>query len=193
MLNKPSEETALKVLVIGSGGREHALVWKLKSSPRVSDIFVAPGNGGTAAIAQNLDIDPTDFPRLLDAMNSNNIDLVVVGPEGPLAAGIVDEFQSRMIPVFGPSRVAAQLESSKSFARDIMEKYAIPWPKGNHSPITLKLRLTSLNKVFRWSLKLTGWLPAKAYMCVRVWLKPKPPWPISWTPGSSVMPDLKQS
>ena len=81
-------------------------------------------------MATNLDIDPTDFPRLLDAVSSNNIDLVVVGPEGPLAAGIVDEFQSRLIPVFGPSRAAAQLESSKSFARDLMEKYAIPCAQG---------------------------------------------------------------
>ncbi|XUX01441.1 MAG: phosphoribosylamine--glycine ligase [Dehalogenimonas sp.] len=120
----------MKVLVIGSGGREHALVWKLKSSPRVSAIFAAPGNGGTAALAQNLDIEPTDFPRLLEAVLSNSIDLVVVGPEGPLAAGIADEFKSRMIPVFGPSRVAAQLESSKSFARDLMEKYAIPCARG---------------------------------------------------------------
>jgi len=124
------KETALRVLVIGGGGREHALVWKLKSSPRVNTIFAAPGNGGTAEIAENLDIDPTDFPRLLEAVNSNNIDLVVVGPEGPLAAGIVDEFQSHVIPIFGPSQAAAQLESSKSFARDLMEKYAIPCAKG---------------------------------------------------------------
>ncbi|MEN8614541.1 phosphoribosylamine--glycine ligase [Dehalogenimonas sp. THU2] len=117
-------------MVIGGGGREHALVWKLKSSPRVTAVFVAPGNGGTAAVAQNLDIEPTDFPRLLAAVESNGIDLVVVGPEGPLAAGIVDEFQSRFIPVFGPSRAAAQLEASKSFARSIMEKYAIPCAQG---------------------------------------------------------------
>ncbi len=102
----------------------------MKQSPRVSAIFAAPGNGGTAALAENLDIDATDFPRLIDAVNSNRIDLVVVGPEGPLAAGIVDEFQSRIIPVFGPSREAAQLESSKSFARNLMEKYAIPCARG---------------------------------------------------------------
>ena len=102
----------------------------MKSSPRVSSIFVAPGNGGTATLAQNLDIEPTDFPLLLDAVVSNKIDLVVVGPEGPLAAGIVNEFESRMIPVFGPSQAAAQLESSKSFARDLMEKYAIPCARG---------------------------------------------------------------
>ena len=93
-------------------------------------IFVAPGNGGTADIAHNLDIEPTDFPRLLAAVESNSIDLVLVGPEAPLAAGIVDEFQSRGIPVFGPSRAAAQLEASKSFARHLMEKYAIPCATG---------------------------------------------------------------
>ncbi len=102
----------------------------MKQSQRVSAIFAAPGNGGTAALAENLDINATDFPRLIDAVNSNRIDLVVVGPEGPLAAGIVDEFQSRIIPVFGPSREAAQLESSKSFARNLMEKYAIPCARG---------------------------------------------------------------
>ena len=91
---------------------------------------MAPGNGGTAHIAHNLDIEPTDFPRLLAAVESNSIDLVVVGPEGPLAAGIVDDFQSRFIPAFGPSRAAAQLEASKSFARSLMEKHAIPCANG---------------------------------------------------------------
>ncbi|APV44075.1 phosphoribosylamine--glycine ligase [Dehalogenimonas formicexedens] len=102
----------------------------MKQSPRVTAIFAAPGNGGTASLARNLDIEPTDFPRLLEAVNGNDIDLVVVGPEGPLAAGIADEFKSRMIPVFGPSKIAAQLESSKTFARDLMEKYAIPCARG---------------------------------------------------------------
>jgi phosphoribosylamine--glycine ligase len=117
-------------MVIGSGGREHALVWKLSTSPLVCAIFVAPGNGGTATLAENLDIEAGDIPRLIDAAESLGIDLVVVGPEGPLAAGIVDEFQSRFIPVFGPSRAAAQLEASKSFARNLMEKYAIPCARG---------------------------------------------------------------
>lgn len=89
-------------------------------------MYVAPGNGGTATIARNLDIEPTDFPRLLAAVESLNIDLVIVGPEAPLAAGLIDDFQSRRIPAFGPNKAAAQLESSKTFARSIMEKYAIP-------------------------------------------------------------------
>ncbi len=117
-------------MVIGGGGREHTLVWKLKQSPQVDAIFVAPGNGGTASLAENLDIEPTDISKLLAAVDSYGINLVVVGPEGPLAAGVVDEFQSRFIPIFGPSRAAAQLEASKSFARDLMEKHAIPCAKG---------------------------------------------------------------
>jgi phosphoribosylamine--glycine ligase len=124
------EDIELKILVIGNGGREHALVWKLKQSPRVSAIYCAPGNGGTALLAENLAIEPTDIHRIIDAVNAKGIGLVVVGPEGPLAAGVVDELQSRSIPVFGPSRVAAQLESSKTFARDLMEKHAIPCARG---------------------------------------------------------------
>ncbi|WP_353715372.1 phosphoribosylamine--glycine ligase [Dehalogenimonas sp. 4OHTPN] len=115
---------------MGSGGREHAIIWKLKQSPRVEAVFAAPGNGGTANIAKNLDINPADVTRLLDAVRTLGIDLVVIGPEGPLAAGLADEFQSRLIPVFGPSRAAAQLESSKTFARNLMEKYAIPCARG---------------------------------------------------------------
>lgn len=91
---------------------------------------MAPGNGGTAAIARNLDIEPTDFPRLLAAVESLGIDLVIVGPEAPLAAGLIDDFQSRRIPAFGPNQKAAQLESSKTFARTLMEKYAIPCAAG---------------------------------------------------------------
>ncbi|PVV84893.1 phosphoribosylamine--glycine ligase [Dehalogenimonas alkenigignens] len=120
----------MKVLVIGSGGREHAIVWKIKQSPRVEAVFAAPGNGGTANIVENLDINPADVTKLLDAVHALGIDLVVIGPEGPLAAGLADEFQSRLIPVFGPSRAAAQLESSKTFARSLMEKYAIPCARG---------------------------------------------------------------
>ncbi|WP_338032947.1 phosphoribosylamine--glycine ligase [Dehalogenimonas alkenigignens] len=117
-------------MVIGSGGREHAIVWKIKQSPRVEAVFAAPGNGGTANIVENLDINPADVTKLLDAVHALGIDLVVIGPEGPLAAGLADEFQSRLIPVFGPSRAAAQLESSKTFARSLMEKYAIPCARG---------------------------------------------------------------
>lgn len=114
----------MKVLVIGSGAREHAIAWKLSQSPRVTEISVAPGNGGTAQIAENLDIKPTDFEAL--AVASHHMDLVVVGPEEPLAKGIVDYFDQQRIPIVGPSRAAAEIESSKVFSKALMDKYGIP-------------------------------------------------------------------
>jgi phosphoribosylamine--glycine ligase len=119
----------LKILVVGGGGREHALVWKIVQSPKAHKVFVAPGNGGTAAIAENLDFRPTDIEGLGRAARERGIDLVVVGPEAPLASGIVDQFDRLEIPVFGPTRAAAQIESSKAFARNLVEKYGIPCPK----------------------------------------------------------------
>jgi len=120
----------LKVMVIGGGGREHTLVWKIAQSPKVNKVFVAPGNAGTALIAENLDIHPTDIEALGETAKDKGIDLVVIGPEIPLALGIVDYFDSLGIPVFGPTKAAAQIESSKVFARNLMEKYGIPCPEG---------------------------------------------------------------
>jgi len=120
----------VKILVIGSGGREHTLVWKIAQSPRVERVFVAPGNAGTAAIAENLDLRPTDIEGLGKTAEKKGIDLAVVGPEAPLAAGIVEHFNSLDIPVFGPTEAAARIEASKGFARNLMEKYGIPCPKG---------------------------------------------------------------
>lgn len=114
----------MRILVIGSGAREHAIAWKLSQSPRVTEISVAPGNGGTAQIAENLDIKPTDFEAL--AVASHHMDLVVVGPEEPLAKGIVDYFDQQRIPIVGPSRAAAEIESSKVFSKALMDKYGIP-------------------------------------------------------------------
>lgn len=116
----------LKILVIGGGAREHTIVWKLAQSPRATEIFAAPGNAGTARIAQNLDIKDTDIDSLVQAVEQNGIELVVVGPEAPLAAGVVDHFQSIGIPVFGPTRLAAEIESSKVFSKELMQKYGIP-------------------------------------------------------------------
>ncbi len=116
----------MKVLVVGSGAREHAMVWKLKRSPRVSDLFVAPGNAGTAKIATNLHADPLDFEGLAHAIRRHLIELVVVGPEAPLAAGIVDFFTARGVPVFGPSMSASAIEASKAFAKDLMQIAGIP-------------------------------------------------------------------
>jgi phosphoribosylamine--glycine ligase len=120
----------LKILVVGGGGREHTLAWKIAHSPRVGKVFAAPGNAGTAVIAENLNLRPTDIEGLGKAAREKGIDLVVVGPEAPLASGIVDYFDKLGIPIFGPTKAATQLESSKVFARNLMEKYGIPCPKG---------------------------------------------------------------
>lgn len=120
----------MRVLVVGTGAREHALAWKIAQSPKVDKVYVTPGNAGTALIAENLTISPTDVEALGSAAKNKGIDLVVIGPEVPLALGIVDCFDSLGIPVFGPSKAAAQIESSKVFARRLMEKYGIPCPNG---------------------------------------------------------------
>jgi len=116
----------LKVLVVGGGGREHALAWKLKQSPRVAQVYVAPGNGGTALdpALQNVPIsDPTELARWAQ---QQGIALTVVGPEGPLAAGIVDVFRAQGLRIFGPTQAAAQLESSKAFSKAFMQRHSIP-------------------------------------------------------------------
>ena len=119
----------MKVMVVGGGAREHTLAWKLSRSKKVREIYVAPGNAGTAQIAKNLDISPTNLDVLAGAANENKIDLVVVGPEAPLAAGIVDKLQRLGIPAFGPTKEAALIESSKVFAKRLMQKYGIPCAK----------------------------------------------------------------
>ena len=116
----------MKVLVIGNGGREHALAWKLRSSPKVQTVFVAPGNGGTAADPTLQNVAITDFHALADFAEAEKVALTVVGPEGPLAGGVVDVFRARGLRVFGPTRAAAQLESSKAFAKAFMQRHQIP-------------------------------------------------------------------
>jgi len=116
----------MNILVVGSGGREHALAWKLAQSPRVSKVFCAPGNGGTRLVAENVPVADTDIAGLAELAVSRKIDLTVVGPEMPLALGIVDAFEKRGLRVFGPSRKAAELESSKIFAKQFMERHRIP-------------------------------------------------------------------
>ncbi len=116
----------MKVLIIGGGGREHCLVWKIKQSPQVEKIYCAPGNGGTLLFAQNVEISPSDLESLASFALSEKIDLTVVGPEIPLVEGIVDLFEKRDLKIFGPKKEAAKLEASKVFAKQIMRKYAIP-------------------------------------------------------------------
>jgi phosphoribosylamine---glycine ligase len=116
----------MKVLVLGGGGREHALVWKLRQSPRVSELYCAPGNGGIAEDAECLSADLKSLDAILALALRLRPDLTVVGPELPLTLGVVDEFNRRGWPVFGPTRAAAQLESSKSFAKEFLQRHHIP-------------------------------------------------------------------
>src|SRR5271155_2905829 len=117
---------ALKVLVVGKGGREHALCWKLKQSPRVTFVFCAPGNAGTALDAQNVAVEPGDFRGLIQFAKREGVGLTVVGPEEPLAKGIVDVFQREGLRIFGPRKEAAELEGSKLFAKELMRQAGIP-------------------------------------------------------------------
>lgn len=118
----------MKVLVIGSGGREHALAWKCASSPRVSEVIVAPGNAGTAAEpkSRNADVAAEDIPGLLALATREKIDLTIVGPEAPLVAGVVDEFTARGLKCFGPRKAPSQLEGSKAFTKDFLRRHGIP-------------------------------------------------------------------
>ena len=116
----------MKILLIGSGGREHAIAWKINQSPKLEKLFIAPGNAGTESIGTNVEIADTDIEALKNFALAREIDLTIVGPEAPLALGIVDVFVEAGLPIFGPTASAAKLESSKSFAKDVMEKWDIP-------------------------------------------------------------------
>ncbi|MDH5578061.1 MAG: phosphoribosylamine--glycine ligase, partial [Betaproteobacteria bacterium] len=116
----------MKLLVIGSGGREHALAWKLSQSPRVQKVYVAPGNGGTAAEPDAENVPLESIPELVAFAKKESIHLTVVGPEAPLAAGVVDAFRDASLRIFGPTRAAAQLEASKDFAKRFMARHGIP-------------------------------------------------------------------
>src|SRR5688572_21898752 len=116
----------MKVLVIGKGGREHALIWKLAQSPRVDRVFCAPGNAGTAREGVNVPLETNDFDGLVRFAKKENIGLTAVGPEDPLAQGIVDYFQKEGLKVFGPSKAAALIEASKVFAKRLMRDADVP-------------------------------------------------------------------
>ena len=118
----------MKILVIGSGGREHALVWKICQSPRVTRVYCAPGNAGIGELAELISLTPDDVHGLRRFAEQEHIDLTVVGPELPLSLGLVDEFEAHGLRVFGPNRQAAQLEASKAFAKDLMRRQRIPTP-----------------------------------------------------------------
>jgi len=116
----------MKVLVVGSGGREHVLAWKLKQSPKVTQVFCAPGNAGIGLDAVNLDINATDGERLVQFAKNEKIDLTIIGPEAPLVAGVADLFKKAGLRVFGPSKAAANLEGSKAYCKDIIRQASIP-------------------------------------------------------------------
>jgi len=116
----------MKVLVVGNGGREHAMAWKLAQSPRIQQVYVAPGNGGTAKDPHLVNVPVTDWVQLRQWAMDNGIGLTLVGPEAPLAAGIVDDFRAHGLRIFGPTQAAAQLESSKAFSKAFMQRHGIP-------------------------------------------------------------------
>lgn len=116
----------MKVLVVGGGGREHAMAWKLSQSPKIQQVYVAPGNGGTAKDPLLVNVPITDGAQLRQWVQDNGIDLTLVGPEAPLAAGIVDDFRAHGLRIFGPTQAAAQLESSKAFSKSFMQRHGIP-------------------------------------------------------------------
>jgi len=117
---------ALDVLLVGGGGREHALAWKIKQSPRLRNFYIAPGNAGTSALGENVPIAADDIKGIADFAREKNVNLVVVGPDNPLSLGIVDQCSSLGIKVFGPTKSAARVESSKSFAKELMSEAGIP-------------------------------------------------------------------
>ena len=119
----------MRVLIIGSGGREHALAWKLKQEEPSVELLAAPGNPGLATLAECVPISATDLPSLIALARERAVDLTIVGPEGPLALGIVDQFRVAGLPIFGPTQAAAEIETSKAFAKQLMTTMASPPPR----------------------------------------------------------------
>jgi phosphoribosylamine---glycine ligase len=154
----------MKILVIGSGGREHTLCWKIARSPLVEKIFCAPGNAGTAQVAENIDIGADDIMALADFARDNSIDLTIIGPEGPLVNGLADLLFERGLKAFGPKKAAAQLEGSKSFTKQICEKYGVPTGQ-SESFTEYEKALASLNRFgFPVVLKADGLAAGKGVL-----------------------------
>src|SRR5260221_1814541 len=116
----------MRILVVGGGGREHALVWKLAENPTIDKLFAAPGNAGIAELAECFQADPSDAETMGNLAEDLGIDLTVIGPEGPLVAGLADELDARGLPVFGPTKAAARIEGSKAWAKEIMDSAGVP-------------------------------------------------------------------
>jgi phosphoribosylamine--glycine ligase len=146
----------MNVLVVGGGGREHALVWKISQSKSVKKIFCAPGNAGISEIAETIPIKADDINSLLNLAIENKVDLTVVGPELPLSLGIVDLFESKGLKIFGPRKLPAEIESSKVFAKNFMRKYSIP--TANYDTFTAD----EIDKAKKFALSLTPPIVIKA-------------------------------
>jgi phosphoribosylamine--glycine ligase len=147
----------MNILIVGSGGREHALGWKLKQSPYVKKIFFAPGNGGAKDIGENVPIKATEIKALLQFAKKNKINLTVVGPEDPLSLGIVDLFEKHNLAIFGPSKKASRLESSKAWAASFMNKYKIPQPISfTFKDYKKAITFTLLHDMSRYVIKASG-------------------------------------
>ena len=178
------EGSKMNVLLVGSGGREHAIAWKLAQSKRLSKLYIAPGNPGTAKCGQNVPISDTDIDQLLDFAKQNKIELVLVGPEDPLAAGIVDAFEAAGIKAFGPSKEAAKLEADKAFAKQLIRSCLIPAAEGKifekfrdakayiatrDEPVVIKAAGLAKGKgVFVCNDPADGILAAEKIMCGRI-------------------------
>ena len=153
----------MKILVIGGGGREHALCWSLHRSPLVEEIFCAPGNPGIAEVADCLPVAISDIVEMADLAEKLHVDLTVVGPELPLSLGIADEFIKRELPIFGPTRLAAQIESSKVFSKEFFCAPQDPDPRRDDLPVRRRgPREPSRSTASRWSSRPTAWPAGRA-------------------------------
>lgn len=156
----------MRVLVVGQGGREHAICWKLKQSPLVKELYAAPGNAGIASVADCVNIGVADIIELADFAEKLRVDLTVVGPELPLTLGIVDEFQKRGLRIFGPTRLAAELEGSKVFSKEFMKKYSIPTAEATTCGSIDQARQAVKAGKFPYVLKVDGLAAGKGVVIV---------------------------
>ncbi|HPC35787.1 MAG TPA: phosphoribosylamine--glycine ligase [Candidatus Marinimicrobia bacterium] len=156
----------MKVLIVGSGGREHALVWKLSKSPNIAKIYCAPGNAGTDLLAENIPLKDNDLDGLLKFALENSIDLTVVGPEIPLVNGIVDKFRAEGLKIFGPTAAAAQLEGSKVFAKQFMSHHQIPTAAYQICDSRTALESATRFKTFPYVIKVDGLAAGKGALII---------------------------
>jgi phosphoribosylamine---glycine ligase len=156
-----------RILILGSGGREHALAWRLARDPETPEVLVAPGNEGLAARFRRIDLDPADAPRVIDACRREAVDLVIVGPEGPLAQGIADRLSERDIAVFGPSREASRLESSKAFAKEVLREASAPTANARVLESLDAARAALEHAAPPWVLKVDGLAAGKGVLVTR--------------------------